>query len=480
MEAHKVVREWMFDMVFNKSHRDHPALRLLISVLTNGVKYVFARDEARQKEVERILKELARGVPEEDLEPRFLEPLRLVARWLRESAEEWARAERFGKESQRELADLGQVGLSADLVWLLLQGIGILGQGETWIEDGIRDFLHRVQNVGDPVFIQDLAGFCDRVIQEGEKLHQAWQKEREAFVNLMAEVAGYIQEVRRQTGGLDQKLGGSIERLKGSRSVTDLVELREILVREAESLKAQTQHVYQQLSESQRQLRETQEILTKVSCELAQTKVESLTDRLTGVPNRRALDQHLEREVARSLRHNLPLSLLMIDLDHFKNVNDSYGHPTGDKVLSAVAEQTRGQLRQSDYLARFGGEEFVVILPETNLESAINTANKIRHEVASLRFKINNQHLQVTASFGVCSLVDFLAKDGAEMQGKLPGAGEQVRWLIERLLECADLGLYRAKERGRNRVETVLMSEMDISLGKELASPDPGLKPRAG
>ncbi|MBF0154248.1 MAG: GGDEF domain-containing protein [Magnetococcales bacterium] len=463
----------MFDIGLGRFHRDHPATRLLISVLTNGVKYVFARDAVRQKEVERILKELARGVSEEDLEPRFLEPLRLVSRWLRETADEWAKTERFGNGSQRELADLGETGLPPDLTRRMLQGIGILGQGETWIASGTQELLQRLREVEDSGFVQDLARFCDRVIEEGEGLQRTWLKEREVFVTLVAEVAGYIHDVRRQTGGLDQKLGGSIERLKGSRSVTDLIELREVLVREAESLKAHTQQVNQRLFESQRQLRETQDLLVRVSGELAQTKVESLTDRLTGIPNRRALDQYLEREVARSVRHGLPLSLLMFDLDHFKMVNDNHGHPVGDKVLATVAGRTMKQLRQSDYLARFGGEEFTVILPETDLAAAVNTAQKIRQEVASLRFKIGNQHLQVTASFGVCTLAMCMAEPGMDDRDNKSEQGEQVPQLAERLVNCADLGLYRAKKGGRNRVETVAMDDRELAPDCAAQPPDP-------
>ncbi|MBF0425692.1 MAG: diguanylate cyclase [Magnetococcales bacterium] len=462
----------MFDIGLGKVQRDHPATRLLISVLTNGVKYVLARDVARQKEVERILKDLARGVPEEEFEPRFLEPLRVVSRWLRETADEWAKLERLGSSAQRELADLGQAGVPPEIVERLLRGIGVLGQGETWIDTEVRGLLQRTREVENPDFIQALTLFCDRVIREGEALQQSWRKEREAFVALVAEVAGCIQDVRLQTGGLDRKLGGSIARLKESRTITDLAKLRELLVREAESLKHHTQQVNQKLAESQQQLRETQEALVRVSHELAQTKVESLTDRLTGIPNRRALDEQLEREIARSVRHALPLSLIMFDLDHFKRINDTYGHPVGDKVLAAVANQTTSQLRQSDYLARFGGEEFTIILPETDLAAAVSTANKIRLEVASLRFKIGGQHIQATASFGVCALADCLTDCNTARHAEALASGEGIPWMAGRLLKCADLGLYRAKEGGRNRVETVTMGDAELDASEATSPPD--------
>ncbi|MBF0176007.1 MAG: GGDEF domain-containing protein [Magnetococcales bacterium] len=469
----------MFETVLGRSHREHPATRLLISILTNGVKYALSRDVNRQQEVERILKELARGVPEEDLEPRFLDPLRQVARWLREMAEEWARTERFGEGAQRQWTGAGGGGLSGEMVRRLLQGVAVLGGEEAWIRTGTQDMLHRLQTVDDPAFAQELTAFCDQVIQAGEGLHRKWKREREVFVNLVAEVAGYIHEIRGQTGGLDKQLGGAIVRLQEARSVTELFELRETLVREAESLKAHTHLVYRQLSESQRKLRETQDHLTRVSHELAQARVESLTDRLTGIPNRRALDQHMEREVARSLRHDLPLAMLMFDLDHFKKINDTFGHPVGDKVLTAVAGQTRNLLRQSDYLARFGGEEFAVILPETDLDAAVSTANKIRHDVASLRFKIGRQHLQVTASFGVCTLAGCLAEPGQAESEKMLASGEDVQRLVERLLQCADLGLYQAKEGGRNRVEVVMMGAVDPDFGGVAGTSDPGLHPQA-
>jgi diguanylate cyclase (GGDEF)-like protein len=163
----------------------------------------------------------------------------------------------------------------------------------------------------------------------------------------------------------------------------------------------------------------------------ANTELESLatTDNLTGISNRRFLDAALAGELQRAQRYARPLAVLMIDLDYFKQVNDDYGHLTGDQVLVAVASLLRDSLRQSDILGRWGGEEFMVICPETDLESGCTLAEKIRLAIAGHQFTIPRQ---LTSSFGV--------------------AVSAARDSVEALVARADRALYRAKEQGRNRV----------------------------
>jgi diguanylate cyclase (GGDEF)-like protein len=155
-------------------------------------------------------------------------------------------------------------------------------------------------------------------------------------------------------------------------------------------------------------------------------------DSLTGVKNRCALDQFLFREVELAHRHRNPLSLLIFDIDHFKEVNDSLGHSAGDAVLKALTACVGDCLRSSDMLFRYGGEEFVVLLSETDREGAKMVAERIRTAVENYPFVYHNQELALTVSIGVASLA---AKDDAM-----------------RLFNKADSAMYRAKEKGRNRV----------------------------
>jgi diguanylate cyclase len=161
----------------------------------------------------------------------------------------------------------------------------------------------------------------------------------------------------------------------------------------------------------------------------------STTDQLTGLKNRRHLDQVLRDEVARCQRHRHALAVLLMDIDHFKRFNDSYGHQVGDDCLRAVAAVLQASLRSpSDCVARYGGEEFCMVLPETALEGAYTVAERVRSEVEAMRFEVDGRAVPVTVSIGIATLPPQLA------------AG------VPQLLQQADAALYRSKADGRNRV----------------------------
>lgn len=155
----------------------------------------------------------------------------------------------------------------------------------------------------------------------------------------------------------------------------------------------------------------------------------SVRDKLTGLYNRYFLDEIINEEMNRALRYNFQLSVFILDLDHFKNVNDTWGHPVGDIILKETAELATRNLRRSDFLIRIGGEEFLLLMPHTNLKEAMVVANKIRKEIEDIVHPIIGKY---TASFGVAQW------DKSES--------------FKELYERADEALYKAKEKGRNRV----------------------------
>ncbi|MHA4869194.1 GGDEF domain-containing protein [Duganella sp. PWIR1] len=165
-----------------------------------------------------------------------------------------------------------------------------------------------------------------------------------------------------------------------------------------------------------------------------------LTDSLTGVYNRRYIDRRLLEEIARARRQQYPISFMYIDIDHFKRVNDTVGHGGGDEVLREVAGRIKNELRTSDALARFGGEEFVVLLIDANLESAAFVAERIRASVAGSMIALSPElQLSVTVSIGVACLEVGTAEGEPEA-------------IARALIERADELLYYAKDHGRNRV----------------------------
>ena len=161
----------------------------------------------------------------------------------------------------------------------------------------------------------------------------------------------------------------------------------------------------------------------------------AITDDLTGLFNRRHFMDLLQRELARFERYRRPLSLAMLDVDHFKQVNDNYGHATGDIVLKSIASRCQATLRDSDTIARVGGEEFAILMSETSLADAQAVADRLREHVATTPIRSNNDAISVTVSLGVADPNPPLRT-------------------VSDLLGAADRALYEAKTRGRNRVVT--------------------------
>jgi diguanylate cyclase (GGDEF)-like protein len=157
------------------------------------------------------------------------------------------------------------------------------------------------------------------------------------------------------------------------------------------------------------------------------------TDELTGVFNRRGVLVHLNSELARSRRFHSPVAVLMIDIDHFKRVNDTYGHAAGDTTIRTISTVVQMQLRETDVLGRVGGEEFLVILPALELEGALAVAERIRESVEISKIDLPEQPIQITVSIGVGF---WLHGDDAD-----------------KLIARADSALYEAKHNGRNRIE---------------------------
>ncbi|MCK5164787.1 MAG: GGDEF domain-containing protein [Desulfobacula sp.] len=168
-----------------------------------------------------------------------------------------------------------------------------------------------------------------------------------------------------------------------------------------------------------------------------QVKIENLTDAavidpLTGCYNRRELENQLKRNIAGAIRHKNDLSLFMFDLDHFKKINDTYGHLAGDKVLQEVVSLVQKNMRTGDILARYGGEEFIAILPETDKVKAMELADRLRIKISNKIIVHNDDTIKVTASFGVSEL-----NRCADMS---------------KIIQDADTMLYKAKINGRNTV----------------------------
>lgn len=163
---------------------------------------------------------------------------------------------------------------------------------------------------------------------------------------------------------------------------------------------------------------------------IEEQRQKALRDVLTQLPNREAYQQRLEQEYDRWQRYQRPLTMVVCDVDHFKRINDTYGHLAGDKVLRIIAKTLKKRLRKTDFIARFGGEEFVALMPETTEEAALKVVNGVREAIANCPFHFKEKRVQITTSFGVSGFAD--TDDGDSVFAR------------------ADKALYQAKEQGRN------------------------------
>jgi diguanylate cyclase (GGDEF)-like protein len=186
--------------------------------------------------------------------------------------------------------------------------------------------------------------------------------------------------------------------------------------------------------EQRRQIDEQQALLARAA----------YYDSLTNLPNRRFFDDIIQKELAAIHRYQRQSCLIILDIDRFKQLNDQFGHPGGDQILSQLAEVLRENIRQADTIARLGGEEFIILLSDTPLTGAVQTAEKLRHLIAAFPFSVDNQIASITASFGVSRLI------ATESQ------------MLFGYYAHADQALYLAKERGRNRVEVLEAHPADI------------------
>jgi diguanylate cyclase len=271
-----------------------------------------------------------------------------------------------------------------------------------------------------------------------ERIDEVGSQVKDEIEQVMAMIdaaAGSANNYTESLADMSEKLGTSKDR-EGLRTIV------ESLVQTAKEMEVSNQKLEERLNASKQEINELQVNLETV-------RTESLTDPLTQLANRKFFDNSLESAIADARAKNEALSLMMTDIDHFKNFNDSFGHLTGDQVLRLVATSVKQNVKGQDTAARYGGEEFAIILPNTVLRSAITVADHIRRAVMTkeLMKRSTGEHLgRVTISIGVATL----------------HKADTAQTFIERTDTC----LYAAKRHGRNRV----MCETDPEISASGAS----------
>ncbi|HEY5379641.1 MAG TPA: GGDEF domain-containing protein [Pseudolabrys sp.] len=272
------------------------------------------------------------------------------------------------------------------------------------------------------------ARLSDRIDEVGTQV----QGEIEQVMSMIDTAAGTASSYTESLAGMSEKIGASKDR-EGLRTIV------ESLVHTAKEMEVSNIQLEERLTASKREI-------IDLHAHLEAVRSESLTDPLTQLSNRKHFDTTLEEAIEEARSKNEALSLMLADIDHFKNFNDSFGHLTGDQVLRLVAISMKSNVKGQDTAARYGGEEFAIILPNTVLRSAITVADHIRRAVMTkeLMKKSTGEHLgRVTVSIGVATLHKT----------------DNVQSLIERTDGC----LYAAKRHGRNRV--MCESDPEVTAG---------------
>ncbi|MBR9805568.1 diguanylate cyclase, partial [bacterium] len=273
-----------------------------------------------------------------------------------------------------------------------------------------------------------LQGLNERLADVNEQLQRASQR-HEIFADHTEQ---FTVELRNDIDALQAELDEekAIDTLKDAVS-TQVEQMSDRLNQYNEEQQEHAQELTSEISRLQEKIK-TLETEAKENQRLLAEQVEkSLLDALTQLPNREAYDERITTEFARWQRYRRPLSLAVVDVDHFKSVNDNYGHMAGDNVLRILANTLTKRLRRTDYIARYGGEEFVILMPETGLADAMHVMEQVREKVAETPFHFKSEPLTITVS---CGLASFNEGDS-----------------IEQVFERADEQLYAAKNGGRNQ-----------------------------
>jgi len=275
----------------------------------------------------------------------------------------------------------------------------------------------------------DALSEVERTAAQGAQLSEVSPLCRELLATIQETVGGAMattEQLSQDLGERNGELSRNVTSLRAARQRDEVLQLLTLIVTQAGGIQSS-------VDSSHKELVKTRQALQSMQKELSNTRQQLNEDALTGALNRRGMDQTLLREIARAQRNKTPLALAMLDIDHFKQINDKYGHAVGDEALMHFAALTRSILRKSDAFVRYGGEEFVLILPETDARGSRLVLARLQEVVA--KFPLRHQDKAIALSFSA-GLAQFRADEN--------GHG---------LLHRADEALYGAKHAGRNCIK---------------------------
>lgn len=347
-----------------------------------------------------------------------------------------ARLKRFAFKLELLAEDQSELRRSLlNLLRLLVENVTELVLDDQWLHgqiDVVRDIINAPLSQRS---LDDAERRLKEVIYKQCQLKSSLQEAKEALKQMLAGFVDQLADFADATSEYHDKIETCAGKISAADNISDLGTVLHEVMQETRAIQINAQRSRDELRSTQQKVKESEVRIKQLEQELETTSNLVRYDQLTGVLNRRGLDEMFEKEIARSARHDTVLCVGMLDIDNFKKLNDSMGHDTGDEALVHLARVCRETLRPQDTVARFGGEEFIVLLPETPLFDAANALTRLQRELTRQFFMHDNEKVLITFSAGVTQM--------------LP---EDTQTSV---IKRADEAMYEAKKTGKNRVVQV-------------------------
>jgi len=318
------------------------------------------------------------------------------------------------------------------LLRLLLSSMAELVVEDKWLHGQIQlihDILQQPVNI-DALYNAE-SSLKELIFKQG-KIKPGLIDAQETIKKMAATFVDRLVDLAESTDDYQAKIQGYQDSITTTKDIHELNKLLSSLMEDTRVMGLSAQRSRDVIREAEQKVKEAELKIIELTNQLEHISEVAHEDYLTGTLNRRGMDEALEREFSRSDRYNVPLSIAMMDIDHFKRLNDTLGHATGDQALAHLARVMKQTLRTTDVIARYGGEEFIIILPGTAQAEGIHIVTRAQRELTKNFFMHNNERVLITFSAGVAERL----------------SGEEINSVIPR----ADLALYKAKHSGRNRV----------------------------
>ncbi len=422
----KQVRELLFALEA-LDHQEAPRREQALRRLAKSLLELCNRDESEQNPYRDELKDMGdRILNETDIET--------LTRYRDQIVDIVVKCDQFERDAQEKWI--------AQIRELVSQALQLLRDPENEhqeLNEQVDEMVRLLENNIDYYTLTHINRKLKYLLDDYHGLLAQGRRERQELLQIISALAEALQSFQVGSHQFTTDINHFLDELKNAKDLKDIHHLRESLIQEtrkaleqAQKSTTDSQDLHRRLLESQSRILVLEDELNALRRKLAEAIKAQDLDHLTGLPNRRAFDRQILLAMETFMRYKQPVALAIIDLDHFKRVNDAHGHPVGDAILKEVSSRLRNMLRKIDFLARYGGEEFAGVFPNTTARGAFCVMERIRKSIARTPFVVDALKIPITISIGICEIEPQM---------------EAADWI-----EQADQALYAAKRNGRNQV----------------------------